>query len=335
MAISVIVSASLLTLIAPVSTLANSPVCLLKIIKKKDSSSRVDLTVGTRKISLLGWKHPNPRHNAIEETMDLVHRSSAGENEKNCFKSATALKELLVHPGWHPDSANELLEEMRTVNKEFRVDIVGLERTKAGLSDVKRFHEYMGIILSEAGKACPENLIFTQKATMLYPGPEFLFAREFESTVKIEPLEDAKARAEAFAAEKVLSSLKPFTFDELKPNSAELLSRLFKKIALMQPVSKEEINAVLESERPGKLADRMRRTIDANINWYAQIPLRNEKIADRILAGKGNYVVVLGNLHIAQLAERIQSRCLTGEGQTMPVPAASAPRDNEPSDLRR
>ena len=315
-----------LTLVLPIAAYASATTtaCALKKVSGTDLNSNWRVRFGNRAIAVLGRQHLGPLGDVEKQMSEQVLTAAKSAKSKDCAGSANALKALLQNRSALLDSAIKLSADIQSTTAEFQPQSMGFEFTPAMWADRIRVSTTQLSMLKYLVAQCPDNGTLIANVAKVFPGPEYEYEITHREMTKAEPLEDPALRAKVDQTLAKFKSMSSSTILELNPTAGRLAADLMSRIKKGELISNSELSEIVKAQGAGTKADAAKSYIETYREILAFNPERNSKMADRVLADTGNYLIVIGNAHAADLANRLYERCLKSESQVTVTGGPSA-----------
>lgn len=296
---------------------ADSTRCERTQISQTPEAQRVDIKIGDRTISLLGWQHQDVSLEEDDANFKLWNAARSAAEGGSCAIAVRNLKTLIDGKPAKIRSGFELLTELIKIRTQRQVNVLAVEHSPQSwnqrlqhlVSEAEALESIKAKCSTEA-----ETLTVTSQAATLYPGPEYLFMRAFARDVSVAPVEDESYRSEASPLARTLA-ITPEFFKDLTLAAKQAINEINKRVHDgATAIEDAEIGDVVAKQGQDEVAAKLREHLKSYQQLISISPKRNTKMADSILAGRGNYVFPVGYSHVPDLAAKLYSRCLKGEG---------------------
>ncbi|MGZ3771273.1 MAG: hypothetical protein ACXVCP_09585 [Bdellovibrio sp.] len=292
-----------------------SPTCDIKKVSSSDGASRVDLRIGERKVSILGWTHLSPQKVEENKIAQLLSAAVEAARQKECSSAAEKLNELWLFQETHFGPSNQLLVNLKKVDAQIDPNVIAVEYSNEVWKMRNAVIESQAKALALIKKNCfAETKNVAANISILFPGPEYLYINSHKGNIQVQPAEDEGSRKLAVNLVKKLGALPDLAIHELNKQAANLTKIAMQKMKIGKALTTDEIKNVVAAQGQNNLGNRLSEQLNI-LNQITMInPIRNSKMADLILQGQGNYVFPIGNAHVLDLANQLYQRCLSGEG---------------------
>jgi hypothetical protein len=138
---------------------------------------------------------------------------------------------------------------------------------------------------------------------MVFPGPEYEYAKESNGLVDLAPLEDHELKMKYVV--KVSNELWDFDAKTsgLSPKTLEFIDRMG------DSPSEQEERELLATESNPKLKEQLKRLYDGRTTIYQSVTPRNTAMIQALMKLQGNVAIVVGSAHINDFKAQLDQLC--------------------------
>lgn len=309
------IASLLVSVLVSPNSLAEAPLCQSTKVNDSQGASRVDLKIGSRRIAILGWTHLSASQAEEDMIAKLLLAAGNAAKRNECDSAAANLKELWTKQSDHVSPSLNLLGELKKVSTEFNPDVLGVEYSPEIWGTRHKNVQTQAEIVEFIADRCPsEAKGIAANIAIMFPGPEFLFEKSRGSTLRIEAIEDEGVRSQVLGISRQIAQLASLRTDDVKSEVRPLLESFMKRFSVGGPVNQTQIDEILKKQGSNETGVLVEKYLTLFKQMIDQNPPRNKRMADKILAGSGNYVIPIGNSHVSDLAKQLYERCQQGEG---------------------
>lgn len=288
--------------------------CQMKKSKRFGGHPRIDLQVGDRKITILGWAHISPSEKHNKKVVSYLQSAFDAAKKKDCATAAENLTSLWLSEQTAFSEAKELLRDLRSVDREIGPTAMAVEYSPEMWAPRSKAVNSNANVIEYVVQQCPEETQnMAENVAVIYPGPEFIYELSRAGTLNVVPVEDESVRAGTLKFIDELFRLPELSLLMLNPKSRELTGALLSTIKDGMPFDDKDADAAIQAQGDNATGKLLAQTLKLYQSIIANNPRRNSKMADKILAGDGNYVYPVGASHVDDLGKQIYDRCLAGE----------------------
>lgn len=295
------------------------PVCEKQQIRSSKDRSQIDLRIGDRKISILGWTHLDPSPSEEKETAALIQGAVNSATKSDCSSARQNLQKLWLNQYKYFQSSAQLLEDLKTMDSRIQPKVLAVEYSPELWPFRMQQVQRQVVAINTIATQCPQQTQdLIHNIALLYPGPEYQYMVSRNFSIAVEPIENEKVRATTVALIQEIRR-NPLDSSALNAKANKLTEAISDRLRIGAPVTEEKIQEAVQAQGNNEIGRQLDKELHLLQKILANNPLRNQKMADKILAGYGNYVLPIGNTHVRDLAQQIYDRCLKGKGLN-PIP---------------
>jgi hypothetical protein len=286
----------------------------LKCKTQNLSDHRVDLIIGSRKISLVGWDHPSAINGYLFGIRSTIQDATANGSEGNCQHAGEIIAnavdkfsdELRVS-----QTAQNFLKEIQSVTQ---IQLIGTEQGENEAIQYQLYVEATLMPLNDLDQQCNSNsslLIATHKIRDLLRGPWGAFSRSLNPPIPVVGMENSELREQAAKIN-----------DEMHAASNDLDRSLFSPPIISRiiqmgntkadgiDIASSQIDELVTEMAPNdeSTSKKIRRFLKAFLEEKRLVHLRDQYIVDTLLHTTGNVALIIGWGHNQDVANQLKTR---------------------------
>ena len=292
-------------------TLANAAFATDRCVLRRSGSER-EISDGRRRIVLVGWRHLDNAEMEIAEDgwADAANNAAFGQ----CELIIPATQKRLDRLAPNLASSKHVLRRLHTLLWDNTMSTIAVELTPA--EDAARRERASLIDYQRHNITNLCNMDFKtvfEPLRVLYPGPVLTLVERLDHPVTIFPAESAVAKAGGLEAlgrmERAMTALKGHDgpLGSLTAETAvAAISRGLDRLDFPGPDDIHRATALIADPRLGKLYDAL---LMARLDLRKNIIVRDQAIARALWSRGGSLVMLIGNDHLDDLADKIMDHC--------------------------
>jgi hypothetical protein len=281
----------------------------------KESERRLDLKVGARQISVVGWDHIPAITGYLYSVGNAINHAAMNFEEKgDCEWAALILKEPLRNLSADVQASQVTQDVLNEIQHAAKIETLGVEYSPEESRESLETIEHALAPLKGLDQKChsePGLLGSISQIQSLFRGPWGVFSRSFDPPIPIVGMESFDLRQKAAPVNA-----------ELRTALAEIGQSFFteaigKRIMSMGAakesgldVSQAQIDGVVVEAAPNDepTAKKVRRFVTAYLQERELVHLRDQFIVDALLKTPGNVTLIIGWGHSGDLARQLKAR---------------------------
>lgn len=304
--------------LALISDLASAETVCNRVDRSRD---RIDVTIGSNTIVLQGWEHGF----VDQEPIDKYTAAIAAGNCQQAYvlgnKAYRANRDRITN-------VRNAITSLRQVNQDVPISFVGSERPQEFMAArIQKFPEQRELP-NTLKKTCNDNrtmLLIARSVMVGTVGPELYFVNSLPNSVPAIGMEDGVINAAAQIHGQEFKEMERSRFAEA---SQPFIKKMTEDSAAGRVVSLEDIEAAAKADPSPLNGEKVRQLYLKYRTIQLDALVRNEKIADNLLAQKKSGVMLVGSFHLTDLADKLIKKCQASQPSAQP---AAAPVEAPPS----
>lgn len=284
--------------------------CRIDRVADSLGESRVDLVLGDRRVSILGWAHLSPYNKDKVENAKLLVLAVEAADHNDCNKARRRLTRLYLDQFSHFKASLNLTKRLKNVDQQINPDVIGVEYSPKNWRERIRTSHLENKMVRFIAEKCPsETKGLITNISNIFPGPEYKYFMSTRSDISVQPIEDEAVSSKLVPIIEEMNSLPDIEIDSLDARFVPLIRNALINIKTGKPIPEsqiEKIAMVMGNQEEGEIVVKELKLLNQVIKLNGP---RNEKMAEKILRGTGNYVVTIGDSHVDDLANRLLLGC--------------------------
>lgn len=254
-----------------------------------------------RTVTLLGWQHLGSK-----ALLELSKAGTEAYKATDCGQVSSLLSAARSQFPKDVSEANRVFAALSSLDQASGVKTIGVEVSAAEFPRMNKIDQTFAIAFERIAQRCPETEAAVKEYQTLFPGPVAKFAQS-KPTVKLDAYEDDALKLAS--GESAIAMSKIQFFDGDLPPAVVGFLRTLKPVAVDPALEAQMSSRIETAEAKAKFSE----FVAAHNGIFSRIGARNTAIAHHIAEQtQGDYVAVIGALHVPELAAELQALCKSG-----------------------